>query len=83
MARRHWPRRRGSPQRVLQQSSFATRVIATARNAVRAARFPLELAGPLGCGIQTGVGAVLNTLRIEAGASLAVFGASGTVGLSP
>jgi aryl-alcohol dehydrogenase len=65
-----------------QQSSFATRVIATARNAVHVPpEFPLELAGPLGCGIQTGVGAVLNTLRIEAGASLAVFGA-GTVGLS-
>ncbi len=65
-----------------QQSSFATRVIATTRNAVHVPEdFPLELAGPLGCGIQTGVGAVLNTLRIEAGASLAVFGA-GTVGLS-
>jgi aryl-alcohol dehydrogenase len=65
-----------------QQSSFATRVIATARNAVHVPMdFPLELAGPLGCGIQTGVGAVLNTLRIEPGASVAVFGA-GSVGLS-
>lgn len=65
-----------------QQSSFATHVIATERNAVRVPEdFPLELAGPLGCGIQTGVGAVLNTLRVEAGASLVVFGA-GSVGLS-
>ncbi len=65
-----------------QQSSFATRIIATARNAVHVPQdFPLELAGPLGCSVQTGVGAVLNTLRIEAGASLAVFGA-GAVGLS-
>jgi aryl-alcohol dehydrogenase len=65
-----------------QQSSFATHAIATERNAVRVPEdFPLHLAGPLGCGIQTGVGAVLNTLRVEAGASLAVFGA-GSVGLS-
>ncbi len=65
-----------------QQSSFATHVIATERNAVRVPEdFPLALAGPLGCGIQTGVGAVLNTLRVEAGASLAVFG-TGSVGLS-
>lgn len=65
-----------------QQSSFASHVIATERNAVRVPEdFPLELAGPLGCGIQTGVGAVLNTLRVEAGASLVVFGA-GAVGLS-
>lgn len=65
-----------------QQSSFATHAIATARNAVRVPdEFPLELAGPLGCGIQTGVGAVLNTLDVERGESLAVFGA-GSVGLS-
>jgi aryl-alcohol dehydrogenase len=65
-----------------QQSSFATHVIATERNAVRVPEdFPLALAGPLGCSIQTGVGAVLNTLQVEAGASLAVFGA-GAVGLS-
>ena len=65
-----------------QQSSFATHAIATARSAVRVPDdFPLELAGPLGCGIQTGVGAVLNTLDVERGESLAVFGA-GSVGLS-
>jgi len=42
---------------------------------------PLELAAPLGCGIQTGAGAVLNTLQVPTGASLAVFGA-GAVGLA-
>jgi aryl-alcohol dehydrogenase len=41
----------------------------------------LELLGPLGCGLQTGAGAVLNSLRVPAGASLAVFG-SGAVGLA-
>ena len=35
----------------------------------------------IGCGVTTGVGAVLNTARIEAGSSVAVFGCGG-VGLS-
>ena len=42
---------------------------------------PLELLGPLGCGIQTGAGAVFNVLRPLAGESLAVFG-TGSVGLA-
>lgn len=42
---------------------------------------PLELLGPLGCGIQTGAGAVLNVLDPEAGSNIVVFGA-GAVGLS-
>ncbi|MCZ8130015.1 MAG: NAD(P)-dependent alcohol dehydrogenase [Steroidobacteraceae bacterium] len=65
-----------------QQSSFATFALATERNVVRVPdEFPLELAGPLGCGIQTGAGAVLNTLAVPAGARFAVFGV-GSVGLS-
>jgi aryl-alcohol dehydrogenase len=65
-----------------QQSSFATLALVTERNAVHVPdAFPLELAGPLGCGIQTGAGAVLNTLKVEPSGSLAVFGA-GSVGLS-
>ncbi len=42
---------------------------------------PLEMLGPLGCGIQTGAGAVLNALKVGAGSSFAAFG-GGTVGLS-
>jgi S-(hydroxymethyl)glutathione dehydrogenase/alcohol dehydrogenase len=42
---------------------------------------PLEAAALIGCGVTTGVGAVLNTARIEAGSSVAVFGTGG-VGLS-
>jgi aryl-alcohol dehydrogenase len=42
---------------------------------------PLDILGPLGCGIQTGAGAVLNTLAVEAGASIAIFGV-GSVGLA-
>jgi aryl-alcohol dehydrogenase len=42
---------------------------------------PLELLGPLGCGVQTGAGAVINSLGVQAGDRFAVFGA-GAVGLS-
>lgn len=64
------------------QSSFATHAVANVRNIVRLnGSMPLEIAAPLGCGIQTGAGAVLNTLRVPAGSSLAVFGA-GAVGLA-
>ncbi|MBL4824630.1 MAG: S-(hydroxymethyl)glutathione dehydrogenase/class III alcohol dehydrogenase [SAR324 cluster bacterium] len=41
---------------------------------------PLEKVCLLGCGITTGIGAVLNTAKVEAGASVAVFGLGG-VGL--
>ena len=64
------------------QSSFATHVIATERNVVKVRKdAPLELLGPLGCGIQTGAGAILNDFKIRPGQSLAVFGV-GSVGLS-
>lgn len=64
------------------QSSFASHAIADVRNLVKVRRdAPLELLGPLGCGIQTGAGAVLNALRPEAGSAIAIFGA-GAVGLS-
>lgn len=42
---------------------------------------PIELLGPLGCGVETGSGTVLNRLKPKMGSSLAVFGC-GTVGLS-
>jgi aryl-alcohol dehydrogenase len=42
---------------------------------------PLEVLAPLGCGIQTGAGSVLNELRPPAGSSYAVTGA-GAVGLA-
>lgn len=64
------------------QSSFASHALATGRNAINVgADLPLERLGPLGCGVQTGAGAVLNSLRVPAGASVAVFGA-GAVGIS-
>ncbi len=64
------------------QSSFATHVVANERNLVRLeGAIPFELAAPLGCGIQTGAGAVLNGLQAREGSSVAVFG-TGAVGLS-
>jgi S-(hydroxymethyl)glutathione dehydrogenase/alcohol dehydrogenase len=42
---------------------------------------PLEKVCLLGCGITTGIGAVLNTAKVEPGASVAVFGLGG-IGLS-
>jgi len=64
------------------QSSFATKAIAQERNVIKVPKSaPLELLGPLGCGVQTGAGAVLTALKVRSGESLAVFG-SGAVGLS-
>ena len=64
------------------QSSFATHAICREQNIVRVPRdVPLEILGPLGCGIQTGAGAVMNNFRARAGSSIVVFGA-GSVGLS-
>ena len=42
---------------------------------------PLEKVCLLGCGVTTGIGAVLNTAKVEVGASVAVFGVGG-IGLS-
>ncbi|MSQ11440.1 MAG: Zn-dependent alcohol dehydrogenase [Dehalococcoidia bacterium] len=42
---------------------------------------PLDRAALIGCGVTTGVGAVLNTAKVEPGSTVAVFGAGG-VGLS-
>ena len=64
------------------QSAFATYAFAHIDNVVKIDRdLPLALLAPLGCGIQTGAGTVLETLRVSAGQSIAIFGA-GTVGLS-
>ncbi|MFI6367722.1 NAD(P)-dependent alcohol dehydrogenase [Nocardia sp. NPDC050630] len=64
------------------QSSWAQRSVVTEQNAIKVDDdVPLELLGPLGCGIQTGAGAVLNTLDPAPGSSIAIFGA-GSVGLA-
>jgi aryl-alcohol dehydrogenase len=64
------------------QSCFATHAVASERNVVALPdAIPFEVAAPFGCGVQTGAGAILNVLRPEPGASIAVFG-TGAVGLS-
>lgn len=64
------------------QSSFATYALARELNTVVMDKsLPLEVMGPLGCGIQTGAGAAVNSLKVGAADSLAIFG-GGAVGLS-
>ncbi|MCG7757054.1 MAG: alcohol dehydrogenase catalytic domain-containing protein, partial [Nitrosomonas sp.] len=64
------------------QSSFGTFALVHERNAIKVPKdAPLELLGPLGCGIQTGAGAVMNALKVNPGSSFAAFG-GGAVGLS-
>jgi aryl-alcohol dehydrogenase len=64
------------------QSSFASHAIANERNVVKVDDdTDLTLIGPLGCGIQTGAGAVMNTFDCQPGSSLLVLG-GGSVGLS-
>jgi aryl-alcohol dehydrogenase len=64
------------------QSSFSQLALVDERSMVKVdPDVPLELMAPLGCGVQTGVGAVWNVLAPRPGATLAVLGA-GAVGLS-
>ena len=64
------------------QSSFASHALVHHSAAVKVDRdIPLETLAPLGCGIQTGAGTVLNLFRPGIGSTLAVTG-TGPVGLS-
>jgi aryl-alcohol dehydrogenase len=77
-------RRNGSPLygSYFGQSSFASHALAYESNVVVVGEeIDLGVAAPLGCGVQTGAGTVLNVLAPPPEASLVVFGAGG-VGLS-
>ena len=64
------------------QSSFASHAVCDAGQVVKAPDdLPLEILAPLGCGVQTGAGAILNSLKVAPGQSVVVFG-TGSVGLS-
>lgn len=66
----------------LGQSSFASHALMTERNLVRVSKdVSLDKLAPLGCGVQTGAGGVMNSLKVRSGSSIAVFGV-GSVGLS-
>ncbi|KEZ45865.1 Aryl-alcohol dehydrogenase [Scedosporium apiospermum] len=64
------------------QSAFARHTLVHKSSLVKVPpETNLSLFAPLGCGVQTGAGAVLNTLNVTEGSTLAVFGV-GSVGLS-
>jgi aryl-alcohol dehydrogenase len=63
-------------------SSFATYALSHEVNTVVVPEdIPIEILGPLGCGVQAGAGGVINSLHPKAGSSIAIFGA-GSVGIS-
>jgi Zn-dependent alcohol dehydrogenase len=63
-------------------SGFAEYAVVSARSAVKIdSELPPEIAALFGCAVMTGVGAVVNTARVQAGQSAVVFGLGG-VGLS-
>jgi aryl-alcohol dehydrogenase len=67
------------------QSSFSTYCLCTEQNVVKVpdsvSDTLFELLGPLGCGIQTGAGAIINVLKPRLGESLVIFGV-GAVGMA-
>lgn len=64
------------------QSSFASHSVVAAKSVIKVdPSYDLTLLGPLGCGIQTGAGAILNTLDVQPGSSVVITGA-GALGLS-
>ena len=73
----------GEPVHAFEElGSFAEQLLVHEHAVVRIdPAMPLEVAALLGCGVTTGLGAVLNTARVPAGASVAVVGCGG-VGLS-
>jgi S-(hydroxymethyl)glutathione dehydrogenase/alcohol dehydrogenase len=63
-------------------SSFAERILCPERSLVKIRDdMPLDRAALIGCGVTTGLGAVMNTVHVPAGASVAVIGCGG-VGLA-
>ena len=65
-----------------QQSSFASHAITLERDVVPVSHdHPAEMMAAIPCGIQTGAGAVLNSMKVGVQDAFAVFG-TGAVGLS-
>jgi Zn-dependent alcohol dehydrogenase len=71
--------RNGAPiLRGLGVGGFAEQVVTPASGAVRVPDdTPLEIACVIGCAVQTGVGAVINSARVEPGATVLIVGAGG------
>ena len=59
-------------------ATFAEETVVPAAAAIRIPRdVPLDIAALLGCGVMTGVGAAINTARVEPGSAVAVIGCGG------
>ena len=66
----------------LSMSSFAEYMVVPENGVVKIRKdVPLDRAALVGCGVMTGVGAVINTAKVEPGATVAVIGTGG-VGLN-
>lgn len=79
---RRWHLDSASPNHHLGVSAFAEATVVSARSAVVIdSSLPAEIAALFGCAVMTGVGAAVNTARVQAGESVAVFGLGG-VGLA-
>jgi S-(hydroxymethyl)glutathione dehydrogenase/alcohol dehydrogenase len=73
---------RGPVHSTFGTATFGEETIVPARAAVPIdAAFPLELAALVGCGVVTGVGAVVHSARVQPGESVAIVGCGG-VGLA-
>ena len=74
---------RGAPAyQFANASAFAEQTVVREQSAIPIdPRVPFDRAALIGCGIMTGVGAVLNRARVETGATMAVFGLGG-IGLT-
>ncbi|MGD9752585.1 MAG: Zn-dependent alcohol dehydrogenase [Acidimicrobiia bacterium] len=69
-------------QQFLYMSSFAERMLVHEHGVVKIRKdMPLDRAALIGCGVTTGIGAVLNTAKVEPGATVAVIGCGG-IGLN-
>ncbi len=75
--------RNGEPvKRGVGVAAFAEYVLTTETGAIRIPEdVPLEIACVVGCAVQTGAGAVLNTARVEEGATVLIMGLGG-IGIS-
>jgi S-(hydroxymethyl)glutathione dehydrogenase/alcohol dehydrogenase len=63
-------------------SAFAEKTVVRETSAIPIdPRVPFDRAALIGCGIMTGIGAVMNRAKVETGATMAVFGLGG-IGLS-
>lgn len=66
----------------MDKDRFATHAIVNKRSAVKIdSKLDSKWYGPLGCGLNTGAGAILNVFKPSIGSSVAVFG-TGAVGLA-